>query len=53
MQKLTDKHYEKVAKTYRKCKGDVSKMQDHYPDTTIRTVQRWVKECRTRGLIAT
>jgi hypothetical protein len=51
MEKYSDKHYEKVAKVYKRCKGNVSKMQDHYPDTSLRSVQRWVKVCRERGLV--
>jgi transposase len=46
-----EKHFEKVAKMYRKCKGSTSLMQNHYPSVSVRTVQRWVKTCREMGLL--
>ena len=46
-----EKHYAKVARMYVKCKGSTSQMQNHFPNYSIRTVQRWVKTCREMGLL--
>ena len=43
-------HYEKVAALYKKY-GSVERVQDHFPASSVRSVQRWVKKCRETGLL--
>jgi hypothetical protein len=45
-----DSHWDRVAELYRE-HGSVAGVQDHYPDTTQATVRRWLRVCRTRGLL--
>ena len=45
-----DSHYEKVAKFYLKY-GTAALVQNHYPASSVRSVQRWIVECRKRGLL--
>jgi hypothetical protein len=44
------KHYEKVAKVYTRS-GSIAKTQNHFPNYSERTIQRWVKKCREMGLL--
>lgn len=45
-----DDHYAKVAALYNETKSAKS-VQDHFPNTSLRSVQRWIRACRNRGLI--
>jgi len=45
-----DSHYEKVARLYRKL-GSTALVQNRFPASSLRSVQRWVAECRLRGLL--
>jgi transposase len=45
-----DEKLAKVAKFYKKY-GNATKVQDHFPDVSVRTIQRWVLKARAKGLL--
>jgi hypothetical protein len=49
--KHDDKHYEKFAKTYKKCKGVMADVQDKYPNYSYSTLYRWVRTCKDKGFL--
>jgi hypothetical protein len=48
--KYPDSHYAKVAKVYKKAKT-IAATQNHYPGSSERTIQRWVKKARELGYL--
>jgi transposase len=46
-----DKRLTKTASLHKRYKGDTARIQNHFPDVSRRTIQRWVKKAREQGYL--